>query len=138
MQTMLKVWELKERIMHRASPTLAVFYRAKRCLFLRGLKRLVEEAKRDYEAWYEYPTPRLLPEASAAEAAKALVEEIRRLRRRYYGLSTAAINRQHAVASGLDPVTDLTEASRLVTEVLAAIDAPDGTARVLHLVMRAQ
>jgi len=128
------VWELKERIMRRASPTLATIYRAERCLLLRGLKRLEEEAKRDYEAWYAYPTPRLLPRASAAEAASAMAEEIRRLQRRYYRLSTAAINRQHAVASGLEPITDLIEASRLLVEVLVAIETPDGTDRVLRLV----
>jgi hypothetical protein len=132
--TLLKIWELRERIMYRVAPSLAAEYRAKRCLLLRGLKRQEEEAKRDYERWYVYPTPRLLPGSSAAEAASAMVEEIRRLQSRYYGLSTAVVNRQHAVCSGLEPITDLVEASRLLAEVLDAVDTLDGTDRVLHLV----
>jgi hypothetical protein len=134
LETMLKVWELKERIMYREAPVLAAYYRAERDLLLRGLKRLTEEAKQDYEEWYESPTPRYSPGTSGVEAAAAMHAEITRRERRYYGLSTAAINRKRVVCEGLEPITDLAEASRLVAEVLDAADKPDSTKRVLRLI----
>ena len=103
-------------------------------MLLRGLNRLEEEAKQDFEGW----TPRYTPGSSVADAAAEIHAERTRLERRYYGLSTAAINRRSAVASGAEPITDFTEASRLVAEVLAALDAPDSIDRVLHLVGRIQ
>jgi hypothetical protein len=135
LETLLRVWELKERMMHRESPTLAaLFYRTRRCMFLRGLQHLREQAKLDYEEWYKSPAPRPSPGTSGEEAAAQMHAEIRRRERRYYGVSTAAINRDRALREGLEPIVDLVEASRLVAEVLDAADAPDGTDRVLRLV----
>jgi hypothetical protein len=134
LETMLKVWELKERIMYREAPVLAAYYRAERDLLLRGLKRLTEEAKQDYKEWYESPTPRYSPGTSGPAAAAAMHAEITRRERRYYGLSTAAINRKRVVCEGLEPITDLAEAERLLVEVLDAVEEPGSTKRMLHLI----
>ncbi len=120
LETLLGVWELKERILGRVAPSLAAIYRTRRCLLLRELTRLQEEAKQDYEGW----RPRYPRGSTPAEAAAELCAEMRRLQGRYYALSTAAVNRHSAVASGFEPITDPAEASQLITEVLAAIDAP--------------
>ena len=96
-----------------------------------ALEELEEGAIEAYEG-RSYRRP---PGISDAEAIRVAKEERRHLQRRRYGLSTAQINRAHAVSSGVEPVTDVEEASRLAVEVLEAVDAGD-TDRVLRLVGR--
>jgi hypothetical protein len=135
LETMLKVWELKERIMYREAPILAAdFYRPKRDLLLIGLERLTEEAEQHYKAWFESPRPRYTPGASGEEAAAEMRAEVNRRSDRLCGLSTAAINRKRVVSEGVEPITDVAEATRLVMEVLDAVDGPDSRNRVLHLI----
>lgn len=125
LETLLKVWELRERIMRREAPTLAALYRTKRCLFWRALSVLAERAKvADGERF-----------TTKHHSADEMVAAWRRLEQRHYGWSTARINREHAIRSGAEPVTDQDEAERLVAEVSAAIDAGD-TDRVFRLVGR--
>ena len=131
LDTLQRVRELKERIMYRSAPTLAAIYRAQRCLLLWGLEGLAERATKAYEGW----RPRRPPGSSDAEAVIALAEERRQLGRRRNGLATAKINREHAVQSGVEPITDLDEALRLIAQVLEAVDAGN-TDRVLCLVGR--
>ena len=122
---MLKVWELKVRIMHREAPTLAVFYRTKRCLFWRALSVLAEQAEVAYEERF----------ATRYASAEEMVAALRILEQRNYGWFTARINRGDAISSGAEPVSDLDEAERLLAEVSDAIDAGD-TDRVLRLARR--
>jgi hypothetical protein len=125
LETLLKVWELKERIMRREAPTLAVVYRTERCLFWRALSVLAEHAKVAYEEW----------SATNYASAEEMMTALRILEQRNYGWSTAQINRAHAISSGAEPVSDLDEAERLLAEVSDAIEAGD-TDRVLRLVER--
>jgi hypothetical protein len=130
--------ELKERIMYRSSPPLAVIYRAQRCLLLCGLVTLVEEegAIEAFEARNtRRPTGSPEADAAGADAAVALVEECDRLKRRRDGLSRARTDREQVVLSGAEPVTDVEEAFRLVQEVFEAVDAGD-LERVFRLVGR--
>jgi hypothetical protein len=133
LETLQSMRALKERMYSRSAPVWAAFYRTQRCLLLWALKQLEEEAIEAYEAWFRprHPSGR----RSEAGAAGSLADELGRLHRRRYGLSTARINREHAVRFGVEPATDVEEASRLVGEVLEAVDAGD-TDRVLRLVGR--
>jgi hypothetical protein len=131
LETLQSMRALKERIMYRSAPTLAAFYRVQRCLLVCALEGFEEKAIETHEG-RSYRRP---PGTSDAEAIRAITEERRYLQRRRYGLSTARINREHAVRSGVEPATDVEEASRLVGEVLEAVDAGD-TDRVLRLVGR--
>jgi hypothetical protein len=132
LETMQSMRALKERIMYRSAPALAASYRVRRCLLVWALEELEERAIEAHEGRRSYRRP---PGISDAEAIRAAKEEHRYLQRRRYGLSTARINREHAVRSGVEPATDVEEASRLVGEVLEAVDAGD-TDRVLRLVGR--
>jgi len=131
LETLQSMRALKERIMYRSAPTLAASYRVRRCLLVYALEDLEERAIEAYEGW-SYRRP---PGISDAEAIRAAKEERRYLQGRRNGLATAQINREHAVGSGVEPVTDVEEALRLVGEVLEAVDAGD-TDRVLRLVGR--
>ena len=125
-------YALLEELLLRVSPTLASDVRVSRCLLWQALYRAEKEAKAAERAWTSKGY------ATASEYAHAAAEERRRLLRRAQTLATAEINRSHAVSSGLEPVTDPAEAERLLAEVLAALDAPDSTDRVLRLVGRSQ
>ncbi len=131
LETLQSMRALKERIMYRSAPTLAAFYRVRRCLLVCALEWFEEKAIEAHEG-RSYRRP---PGSSDAEAIRAAKEERRHLQRRRNGLSTARINREHAVRFGVEPVTDVEEASRLAAEVLEAVDAGD-TDRVLRLVGR--
>ena len=124
-ETLLKAWELQERIMRREAPTLAAIIRTERCLFWRSLCVEAERA----EAAYDEGLTTSYPSLEEADDARQWLEE------RHYGLSTALIDRRHAISSGAEPITDMDEAERLVQEVLKAVDAGD-TDRVLRLVGR--
>ncbi len=132
LETLQSMRTLKERIMYRSAPTLAAFYRVRRCFLVYALEELEEEAIEAYEGWFRSP-PR--SGGSGPDAAGSLADEFERLQGRRNGLATARINREHAVRSGVEPVTDLEEVPRLVGEVLEAVDAGD-TDRVLRLVGR--
>jgi hypothetical protein len=125
LETYLKEGELRERIMRREAPTLATIYRTKRCLFRGYLSFEEERAKVAYDE-------RLTITYHSADEAVSAREW---LEQRYYGLSTAKTNRERAICSGAEPVSDPGEASRLGAEVIAAIDAGD-TDRVFRLVGR--
>jgi hypothetical protein len=132
-ETLQSMRALQERIMYRSAPTLAAHYRVRRCFLVYALEELEEEAIEAYEGRSRsYRRP---PGFSDAEAIRAAKEERRHLQGRRYGLSTARINREHAIRFGVEPITDMEEASRLVQEVLEAVDAGD-TDRVLRLVGR--
>jgi hypothetical protein len=111
--------------MRREAPTLAAFYRTERCLFWRALKVLAERAEVDHKE-------RFTPSYASADE---MVAAYRWLEQQRYGWSTARINREHAIRSGAEPVTDQDEAERLLVEVSDAIEAGD-TDRVLRLVER--
>jgi hypothetical protein len=106
---------LKERIMFRAAPTLAESFRARRDIPLYALQGLKEQAHREHEEWS------LKDYATFEEAVAAL----RCLFYRPYTIGTLHWLREHAVRSGLEPVTDLEEAKSLVEEIVAALDAGD-------------
>lgn len=131
LETLQSMRALKERIMYRSAPTLAAFYRVRRCLLMYALEDLEERGIEAHEG-RSYRRP---PGSSDAEAIRALTEQREYLEGHRNGLATARINRMHAVQSGVEPVTDVEEASRLVGEVLEAVDAGD-TDRVLRLVGR--
>ena len=133
LETLQGMLALEERIMYRSAPTLAAYFRQQRCLLLRALEGFEEEAIEAYEGWGR--SHRRPPGSSEAEAIRAAKEERRYLQGRRNGLATARINRQHAVRSGAEPVTDLEEVPRLVGEVLEAVDAGD-TDRVFRIVGR--
>jgi hypothetical protein len=107
LETLQRMRELKERMFYRSSPTWAGFYRRQRCLLWWGLKQLEEEA------------------IEADDGSNP----------RRYGLGTAQVNWMHAVELGAEPITDPEEASRMLAEVVGAVDAGD-TDRVLRLVGR--
>ncbi len=132
LETLQSMRALKERIMYRSAPTLAAFYRVRRCLLVYALAELKEEAIEAYEGCFRSPSR---SGGSGPDAAGSLADEFERLQGRRNGLATARINREHAVRSGVEPVTDLEEVPRLVGEVLEAVDAGD-TDRVLRLVGR--
>ena len=132
LETLQGIRALKERIYSRSSPVWAAFYRVRRCLLMYAFEELEERAIEAHEGWFRSPRP---SGGSGPDAAGSLADELGRLQRRRYGLSTARINRMHAVQSGVEPVTDVEEASRLVEEDLEAVDAGD-TDRVLRLVGR--
>ena len=131
LETKMKIWELRERIMYRSAPTLAAIFRAQRCFFLSLLEWLEKEATEAYEGW----STRRPPGSAEAETVGANTEDPSELMRRRYALGTARINRMHAVHRGAEPVTDVEEANRLGDKVLEAVDAGD-TDRVLRLVGR--
>jgi len=117
-------------MMYRSAPTLAAIFREERCLLLWGLERKEEEAtEASNEAW-NFRSPPGGPDADAADADAG---DPWQLMQRRYALSTAVINRKHAVKAGAEPITDVEEASRLLAEVLEAVDAGDRE-RVLRLV----
>ncbi len=115
---LMQVWELQERIQRRESPTLAAFYRTKRDLLHRALVQLEAQAK---AAWENEERPPI-------EAPMAIME-------RYYRMASAQINREHALRSGVEPMTDLQEATTRVLAVIEAVDAED-IDRVMELVER--
>jgi hypothetical protein len=133
LETLQGMRALQERIMYRSAPKLAAHYRVRRCLLVHALEELEERAIEAYEgrSWSHHRPPGI----SDAEAIRAAKEEREYLQGRRNGSATARINREHAVSSGVEPVTDMEEASRLVGEVLEAVDAGD-TDRVLRLVGR--
>jgi hypothetical protein len=122
LQTVLKLRELRERIMYRSSPTLATIFREERCLLLWGLERKEEEA---IEASNEPRDSRRPPGRSDADAAGAGAEDPWRLMQRRYVLGAGVINRKRALKAGAEPITDVEEASRLMGEVIEAVDALD-------------
>jgi hypothetical protein len=124
LDTMLALWDLKERMLRRVSPTLADIYRVKRDLPSYGLGRLREKAERDYEEW----NPK--DYASPEEAARGL----NRLSERPYKLGTLQHWRECAVRDGLEPVDGEEEAWRMIEEVLEALDAGD-TGRAERIVV---
>jgi len=132
LETMQSMRALKERMFSRSSPVWAASYRVRRCLLVYALEELEEGAIEAHEGWFRSPRP---PGGSGPDAAGSFADELERLRGRRYGLALARINRMHAVQSGVEPVTDVEEASRLAVEVLQAVDARD-IDRVLRLVGR--
>lgn len=125
LETMLKMWELRERIMHRSAPSLATIFRTKRCLFWRALRVLAERTEAAHDEGF----------TTGYASADETVAAWRWLEQRDNGLSTARINREHAIRSGAEPVKAPAEAKRLVEEVLEAVGATD-TDRVFRLVGR--
>ena len=130
LETVQRTRELMERIMYRSAPTLAAFYRERRCLLVWALEDAEEKA---IEASNRPRYSRRPPGDSDADAADAGAEDPQQLMQRRNAMSTAAINRRHAVRAGAEPITDVEEASRLLAEVIEAVDAGD-TERVLRLV----
>jgi hypothetical protein len=132
LQTVLKIRQLRERIMYRSAPTLAAIYRERRCLLVSGLEDAEREATEAHaEAW----NLRSPPGGSDADAASAGAEHPWQLMERRYAMGTALINRKRAVHAGAEPITDVEEALGLLAEVIEAVDAGD-TDLVLRLVER--
>ena len=129
LQTVLKIRELRERMMYRSAPTLAAIFREERCLLVIGLEGATKEgALEAYDEARGFHSP-----PGDWDAAGTGAEGPWQLMRRRNVLSTALINRKHAVKAGAEPIADVEEASRLMGEIIEAVDALD-TERVLRIV----
>jgi hypothetical protein len=117
LETCLKVWALKERIMRREAPTLAVEYRLWRDLLLSGLDTVAEDCQRAYEEWCprDYSTPE--------EAASALTQ----LCRQAQLMRQLVLDRKHALRSRdiAEPISNIEEARQVLVKILEAVDRGD-------------
>ena len=109
LEVLLRISALRETIMGRASPTLAVVFRQNRDLVLRGLLQ-----------------------AEAAELEEADVPGRRTYRGRAETLFEARVRLEHAIRSGLEPLTDLDRGGAALAALLEAVDAGD-VGRALEL-----
>jgi hypothetical protein len=113
----LKVWALKERMMHREAPTLAVEYRLWRDLLLSGLDSVADECQRDYEEWCprDYSTPE-----EAASALTQLFSQARLMRQ-------LVLDRRHVLRARdiAEPISDIEEARQVLMAILEAVDRGD-------------
>jgi hypothetical protein len=136
-----QVWALSERLMDRVAPTLATFYRSQRDLVSRALKVLAEEAETDLEDLetgdldLRSIARRVLKEegGTAELAAWEMRVSLERLQWRTNTLETLRVRREALLGAGAEPITDLDEGSRLVGELLAALDTFD-TQRATNIV----